>query len=110
MYYILQGRAVVECPIEREFDQWCRSHRGERLVRSDSVYGTTIHTVFVGINNALEGNTPLVFNTVVLSGRQMDEDTAWCSTWDQAEIMHAEMIERVLNRYATRRETRQDRA
>lgn len=53
-----------------------------------------ISTVFLGLNHQFSDGPPILFETMVLGGEH-DQYRQRCSTWAEAEAMHARAVERV---------------
>lgn len=86
-YYILgdDGRT----PVHADMDEWARWYEtADRLVRKDTIGGVLVSTVFLGMNHALGSGPPLLFETMIFGGG-LDGYQDRCSTWQQAEAMHA---------------------
>lgn len=67
----------------------------ERHVADENVGDSRISTVFLGIDHAFNGGAPVLWETMVFGG-PMSEETERCSgSKEQAEAMHARMVERV---------------
>jgi hypothetical protein len=86
-YYILEGREVVPCDVMASWAKWFEQC-DRRRVAQDNIGVARISTVFLGINYAWGGGPPLVFETRVFGGEH-DEFQERCSTYAEAEEMHA---------------------
>lgn len=92
MYYILKDHKIIKA---RDVVEWARWFKTEnRHVASDVIGDSTVSTVFLGLDHSWSGPPPLLFETMVFGGA-LDEEQERCSTWEQAEKMHADMCERV---------------
>jgi hypothetical protein len=93
-HYILddKGRPVVEA----DFTEWARwFEKAERHVADERIGDVQISTVFLGLDHAARGSTPVLWETMAFGGR-FDQVQDRCSgSWEQAEAMHARMVERV---------------
>jgi hypothetical protein len=88
-HYILDGRKVIAT----DFLTWARwFEKNDRKVARERV-GTNIEvsTVFLGLDHSFGGTEPMIFETMVFGG-PIDGEMTRCSTWEQAEVMHKEMV------------------
>ncbi len=91
MYYILDGHQVIHCPDIGQWINWFST--ADRRVRLTEIGCLRISTVFLGLNHNFSRNDspPMLFETMVF-----DQDTDLyqerCSTWAEAEEMHAQMV------------------
>jgi hypothetical protein len=95
-FYILDGqrrvRPVADASAWRE---WIAAHFADRQVAVDDVGDVHVSTIFLGLNSVNEaGDPPLVFETSVVGGR-IKHLLRRSSTWEQAEAVHREVVERV---------------
>ena len=95
--YILVDRKPVPATAT-EWLEWCHNDRAESIVQQTQVNTNVfVSTVFLGFDHNLKGNgDPLLFETQVFGGDH-DGDTRRCSTWEQAEQIHAEVLKEVQN-------------
>ena len=106
--YKLVGRKVV--PFEGSLDEWAQWNFQEenRRVAADNINGYYISTVFLGDDHgwAYGASEPVVFETMVFgpTGQSVDNphgvESERCSTYDEAEAMHAEACAWVKKQYA----------
>ena len=89
--YILKGHEVVESNLT-EWSEWFSAN--DRKVARDTVNESDISTVFLGLDHSFGEGPPLLFETLVFSGK-LDGEMDRYSTWDEAIAGHAAMIERV---------------
>lgn len=105
-YYLLEGHEAV--PIECDsVTKWAEASEARyadpsgdpwRVARTDDLPGQAwVSTVFLGLNHAWDDGHPLLFETMVFGG-PCDGDQERCSTWEQAEAQHAEVVARCLSR------------
>ncbi|MET4695168.1 hypothetical protein [Endozoicomonas lisbonensis] len=96
--FILDNHTVV--PVDTSttegFIEWAKwFEEADRSVKKTDVTDSIhVSTVFLGLDHNHFGGEPLLFETMVFrngSGCEMDR----CCTWDEAEIMHDEMVKRV---------------
>ncbi len=72
-----------------------------RRVASTMVGKTQISTVFLGIDYAFSPvGPPLLFETMVFGGSEDGYQTR-CSTWEEAEAMHAKAVKLVEDQNAS---------
>jgi hypothetical protein len=53
-----------------------------------------VSTVFLGLDHSFGTGPPLLFETMVFGG-PMDQEQGRCTTWEEAESLHATMVARV---------------
>jgi hypothetical protein len=94
-FYILDGKTAV--PVSSE--EWARwFDRNERHVKAERFGPVLVSTVFLGLDhNYFDHGPPLLFETMVFGGA-LDGEQERCSTWEEAEQMHADMVNRVKGR------------
>ncbi len=93
--YILDGKKkTVECKDLMAWAKWFEENNNKRHVADEYIGDVRVSTVFLGIDHSFGGGTPLLFETMVFGG-QLDEAQERCSTWEQAEVMHSDMVARV---------------
>jgi hypothetical protein len=92
-YYVLKGNVAFEEP---DLIKWAQLfQKADRKVRHDIIQGASISTVFLGIDHAFHGQEkPVLFETMVFGGA-LDQETSRCCTWEQAELMHQAMCDKV---------------
>jgi hypothetical protein len=86
--YILNGRIPVPCTDFIEWNKWMKSNRRVAL---DTIDGVEVSTVFLGIDHGFFNKEPILFETMVFGG-SLDGELERCSTWEQAEKMHSDMV------------------
>lgn len=91
--YILKDKEAVEVDWKTWITLGLRTHSNPR-VAEDAISESRISTVFQGIDRAHPDGPPLIFETMVFGG-PLNGEMDRCSTWDQAEAMHAAMCQRV---------------
>lgn len=96
--YILNGKLAVECDDPKAWAEWIRREENRR-VASDTVDGVWVSTIFLGSDHSIGCGPPLLFETMVFGG-PMDQEQSHCSTWEEAETMHAEMVAKVKRKTA----------
>lgn len=97
-YYKLENHQVVPSDLYA----WAESMEAHesRRVAETHIGDICVSTVFLGVDHSFDGGPPLLFETMVFGG-PLDEAMERCSTWEQAETMHAAMcdqVRRVLHR------------
>ena len=123
--YILDGQTPVQESDTIKWSKWFESN--ERQVKRDIIYTpektykfviskhpitnkptrtrvfytkdieVLISTVFLGLDHSWNGGEPLLFETMIFGGKY-DGEMCRCSTWQQAEIMHNDVIEFTRNK------------
>lgn len=84
--YILNGHEVVPADL-MTWSKWFE--KSDRTVRKTTIGDVDVSTVFIGLDHRFgDAGPPLVFETMIFGG-QHDEYQDRCSTWDEAEAMHA---------------------
>jgi len=96
MQYILVGQTPVPEP---DLMTWAKALESDRHVAITRVFDVAIvSTVFLGIDHnfcQLQGREPLLFETMVFWENEGGYEQDRCSTWRQAERMHARMVREV---------------
>ena len=92
-FYMLDNRKAVRCDLHT----WGETMGVPDARRvGDTIIGNLrISTMFLGLDHQLGHGPPLLFESMAF-GLPKDEDE-WrerCTTWEQAEAMHAAMCER----------------
>ena len=90
--YMLDGKKAVACDDLIKWANWFAT--ANRHVAKEEIGDATISTVFLGLNHSFGEPRPLLFETMVFGG-DLDEYQERCSTWEEAETMHAETVRRV---------------
>lgn len=90
-YYVLEGHTPV--PVDRE--TWANYFEQDRHVALTKQGDVVISTVFLGLDHSFGGGEPILFETMIFGpgysqGDDQKEYQTRCSTWDEAEKMHAE--------------------
>ena len=89
--FILDGHKAVRVDL-MTWAKWYE--KADRKVAKDTVGESRISTVFLGMNHQWGKGPPLLFETMVFDG-PLDGEQERCSTWEQAEAQHAEIVEKV---------------
>lgn len=94
-HYILDGsgRPVLE-PDLMKWAKWFHGGTNHHKVAVDTVGDATVATVFQGIDYT-EAGEPLLWETEVFGGKFNRELRKCSGNREQAEAMHAAMVERV---------------
>lgn len=95
--FILDGKRVVPCDDVFEWGRWFE--KAERHVADTESGGIRVSTVFMGLNHSWGPGPPLLFETMIFGGDH-DDHQERCSTWEEAEAMHAKACELVFGPYA----------
>jgi len=101
LYYILDGRKAVPVDL-MTWAGWFEKNgtNTNRHVAGDTIDEVRIRTIFLGIDLALGEGPPMIFKTRVFGG-PLDQEQDHCSTWEEAEAMHARMKKRVIKAQIT---------
>ena len=89
-WYRLDGRKAVRCSMLEPFEM----DKDSKRVGFNQINGVDVSTIFLGLDHAWGNGPPLLFETMVFGGA-LDQEQDRCSTWEQAETMHALMCDRV---------------
>jgi hypothetical protein len=91
--YLLVDKKAVPCD---DLLEWAKAFETtDRRVAKDFVGPAQVSTVFLCLDHNFWGEgPPLLFETMVFGG-PLDGEQDRCSTWEQAEDMHARMLKRV---------------
>lgn len=92
--YILDdsGNPVAE-PDLIKWAEWFE--HAKRCVAVETIGESKISTVFLGLDHAYDGGTPVLWETMVFGG-PLDQDQQRCTgSREQAEAMHAEVVAKV---------------
>jgi len=94
--YILDGQTAVEEPDILKWGRWFEdsSRRVDESFIFKGEEKARISTVFLGVDHSFGDGKPILFETMVFGG-ELDEEMERCSTWEEAEIMHQAMCEKV---------------
>jgi hypothetical protein len=108
--YILDGHEPVRCDDMKQWAEWLQT-RQHRVAETTMLDGSSVSTVFLGLDHAWGGGPPLLFETCIFlhedtepgtvspfgSGRllQASEVMQRYSTWAEAEIGHMELCEQL---------------
>lgn len=97
--FILDGHTPVPIDDVIALGRWFGSAE-RRVARTDVTRGVYVSTVFLGLDhNFASSGPPLLFETMVFAARtcgSLDDFGQFrCSTWEQAERLHAKMVSEV---------------
>lgn len=87
--YKLVGHEPVPCPDLREWGRWYE--KANRHVAKDEIGPFFVSTVFLAFDHSWGDGPPLLFETMIF-GPADDEYQERCSTWAEAEAMHARAV------------------
>jgi hypothetical protein len=90
--YLLRGHEAVETQDPKE---WNRSFARDHIIRQDHASGVMVSTIFLGLDHNFGDGPPLLFETMVFSGRHAGVQERY-STWDEAVDGHARWVETAL--------------
>lgn len=93
------GRYILDknhYPIkEPDLTKWAKwIETADRTVKKTKVGDVDVSTVFLGLDHNFMGGTPLLFETMVFGGKYNEEMERY-STWEEAEIGHEKMVDKV---------------
>lgn len=91
--YILKDKTPIPCEDIIEWGQWFGSHPN-RHVGNDMIGDIHVSTVFLAIDHNWNGGRPILFETMIFGGEH-DQYQERCSTWEEAEEMHARALKMV---------------
>jgi len=89
--YILEGRNAVPEPNAEKWAEWFE--KADRLVAQTEVGASLVSTVFLGVDHALDDGPPMLFETMIFTDGDAGRLHRRCSTWAEAEIMHAYAVD-----------------
>lgn len=105
-HYLLDGHTAYEVEVDLDkpetLNAWTEAWATtERQVALDRLPLATVSTVFLGLDHRWDDGPPLIFETMVfvhpaLRDSPMDGYQNRCSTWAQAEAMHAEVMAEIM--------------
>lgn len=95
LYYILTDTREPQSATLLEWGKWFQEDK--RRVGYDEVGKVTVSTVFLGVDHRFTDGPPLLFETMIFGGAH-DQYQTRCSTWAQAEAMHAAALALVRDR------------
>lgn len=88
-HYILDGHK----PVPVDLMTWAKwLQKEDRRVANTVVGDVNVSTVFLGLDHSRGQGPPLIFETMIFGGEH-DQFQERCSTWDEAEAMHARACE-----------------
>lgn len=91
-HYILDGHTPVRANGLMHWAAWYET--ADCRVAQDFVGGVEVSTVFLSIDhNFLHGQPPVLFETMVFGGGELNEAQFRYSTWAEAEAGHQDVVE-----------------
>jgi hypothetical protein len=91
--YMLDGHTPVRCEDVRAWGRWFEETERRRVRWTELPSGEQISTVFLGMDHQHgDAGPPLLFETMISGGEWADWQDR-CSTWEEAEAMHAAAVE-----------------
>lgn len=93
-HWILSGKRPVQCPDLMTWAMWLEGSREQRRVARTEIGDVLVSTVFLGLDHQYGDGPPMLFETMVFKGMDSTEMLR-CSTWEQAETIHAATVARV---------------
>jgi hypothetical protein len=94
--YILDGHTPIPEPDLIKWATWFETSGKLRLVAETTIAGAHVLTYFLGVDFSFEraAHAPILFETEVFGG-PCHRDGERCSTWEEAEAMHARWVAKV---------------
>lgn len=89
-YYILDGKTPVPTSDLHAWGRMFDDLEARRVAR-DEIGSVSVSTVFIGLNHRFGDGPPLLFETMIFGGEH-DQYQDRCSTWAEAEAMHAKAV------------------
>lgn len=90
--YVLVGKVPKLEPDIISWMEW--RHGADCTINMTQVGEMCVLTVFLGIDHAFDGGPPLLFETMIFARHgEIDAYQGRCTTWEQAEIQHANAVE-----------------
>ena len=93
MYYVLEGKETKRASDVIEWGKMI-DYANRQVARDRIADGIEVSTVFLGLDHRYGDGPPVLFETLVFGG-ESDGEMMRYSTWEEAEIGHKEMVERV---------------
>lgn len=87
-----KGNPVHEADLMK-WAQWIE--KANRQVAYEQIGDSKISTVFLGLDHAFGGGAPVLWETMVFGGSLDQEQDRSSGSREQAEAMHARMVDRV---------------
>lgn len=93
-FYVLDGHTPVPETNPQKWSEFFENPDNRRVAMT-KIKDVAISTVFLGLDHSFNpGDKPLLFETMVFGG-ELNEEQRRCSTWEEAERMHARMVAEV---------------
>lgn len=92
MFYILENKKVVAADLET-FERFMLDF-SNKVVAKTSLGEVEVSTVFLGIDHGFLGHGKLFFETMVFGGPE-DGEMERYTTYEQAELGHKRMVEKI---------------
>jgi hypothetical protein len=94
-YYILDDRGVPQPTTVLGWSKWLAENREKKRVAKETIGPSEISTVFLGLDHGWKDGAPIVWETMVFGGPLDQEQDRCAGTVEQAEAMHARMVQLV---------------
>jgi len=89
--YILVDRKPVNCPNDDRWFMWFGNMENRRVAQT-IIGPARVSTIFGGIDRSYgSAPHPQVFETMIFGGKH-DGREEWSASWEEAELVHAEMV------------------
>jgi hypothetical protein len=100
-HYILEGHTPKPVEDTLDWGRWFES--ADRVVKQEMIGAHYyVSTVFLGLDHQWSGGPPLLFETMVWADGENVEFQERCSTWNEAEAMHARAVKEFAAKAAAR--------
>lgn len=95
--YILEGTTPKKCDDLIAWANWLENNNRTVIKTKTDDDSVEVSTVFLGLDHSFDSGNPLLFETLVFGGN-FDGEMDRYSTWEQAEVGHAEMVKKVIGK------------
>lgn len=88
-----EGKEPVECYELETWGLFMNDPKTRRVAQSERKEGTPwVSTVFLGLDHQFGDGPPLLFETMAFDAEGQEIEMRRCSTWEEAERQHAEVV------------------
>jgi hypothetical protein len=103
MYYILNEDHSYRSASRREWAKFMEildkdplhRHVARTLFYVDDAEYCNLSTVFLGLDHGIGGQSPVLFESMIFGGAELDESTERYSSWDEAEVGHSKLWHKI---------------
>ena len=96
--YILDGKNPVPCDDICVWGTWFAQNNELRTVARREEEDMCVSTVFIGVDHSSVGDKAILFETMVFSPNEHDEECVRYSTWEEAEAGHSEVCNKIFGK------------